>query len=134
MAGTLCAAVPHVHIALSAVVPYVARAQRALMPHVSGALSALVSQVPCTQVPSWPTSFCASRGWCPTCSHASRDSCLTHPSCSRASCPMCFHAPRTLYLTCSAANHYDKQPLLKECYYSGFFHKRYKLPGSINLS
>ena len=33
------------------------------------------------------------------------------------------HASRNLYLTCSIVNQYDKQDLLKECYYSGFFHK-----------
>ena len=84
-------------------------------------------------VVSCPTCSCVSCYSCPMCSCALRSLC---PACSRASCASCTscsHTSRTPYLTYSTVNHYDMQSLLMECYYSGFFHKRYKPPGSINL-
>ena len=52
--------------------------------------------------------LCASRASCPTCSHAS--------STSNPSRTFNLHALLTV-------NHFDMQPLLMECYYSGFIHK-----------
>ena len=35
----------------------------------------------------------------------------------------CSHVSRKSYLTCSTVNHYKKQPLLRECHYSGRSHQ-----------
>ena len=62
-----------------------------------------------------------SRASCPIRSRASHVSSLTCSRALRDSCPTYSHASRTSYLTCSNVNHYHKQPLLKELYYSGFY-------------
>ena len=91
----LRALVPYV---TRAVVPHVPRVLLALVLHVSSGLGALVPYMPSALRVLF---FRALRASCHTCSHTSR----------------------TSYLTCSTVNHYDKQPLLKESFYSGFFYK-----------
>ena len=58
---------------------------------------------------------------CLPCSRASRALCSTCSHVSHASCPTRHRVSRTSYQTFSTVKHYDKQPLLKECYYIDFF-------------
>ena len=72
----------------------------------------------------------ALRASCSTCCRALCASCPTCSCASRASCSTCSHASstsnpsRTFNLhALLTVNHFDMQPLLMKCYYSGFIHK-----------
>ena len=112
----------------SCIVPYVSQALRALMHLVPCALRAVVPHVPCALHALMLHMSGDLRALLP---HVSRDLRASCPTCSGTSCalhPTCSHASCTSYLTYPTVNHYDKQPLLQECYWSGYFHKWYRPP------
>ena len=100
---------------------YVLLCLTCLVSYMLSCLTCLISTCSCTSRVLCPTCSRASCVSCPMCSLASSASCSTCSRVSRASCPACFCVSRTSCLTIPTVKQYDKQSLLKEYYYCGFF-------------